>query len=467
MFSLLDLDLHELARRIRTRDVDPVTVTEATLDWIASVDPTLGAFITVMADDALETARAAKREIAAGRYRGPLHGVPIGLKDLCETRGIRTTAGSRLLAAWVPDRNATVVRKLREAGAVIVGKLNLHEHAYGATGVNAYTGTVRNPWDRERITGGSSSGSAAAVAARECYAALGTDTGGSIRIPASLCGIVGLKPTHGRVSLHGVLPLAASLDHVGPMARCVRDVAHVLQAIAGYDPEDPWSVDVPVGDYTAHLDAGVGALRIGVVSLDTLAACEPEVRTALAHAVDAFRALGGRSVDIDGSVLAEWWTASMAIILAEAAEVHRRSLDAAPQSFGDDVRELLRLGMEVPAVQYVGASRLRDALRRGEADEALFGGADVLILPMSPILPPRLAELRPDDPLDVLAQHAAPFDISGHPAIAVPCGLSTTGLPVGVQIVGRHWDEGTLLRVAAGYEGRRGRLPAPPGVAWS
>lgn len=460
--SLLDLQLHELAERIRSRDVGPVILTQTTLDWIASIESTLNAFITVMADEALAAAREAEREIATGRYRGPLHGVPVGVKDLCETRGVRTTAGSRSLADWVPDRDATVVRRLRAAGAVIVGKLNLHELAYGATGVNEHTGSARNPWDPERITGGSSSGSAAAVAARECFAALGTDTGCSIRIPAALCGVVGLKPTYGRVSLHGVLPLASSLDHVGPMTRSVPDAALVLQAIAGHDPEDPLSMDVPVGDYAAHLDTGARALRVGVLSPDAFGECAPEVLEGFAGAVDAFRGLGARCVNVSFTSLAEWWEAGTAIILAEAAETHSQSLEAVPESLGEDVRELLYLGRQVPAVQYVRAARLRDALRRGAADEALLGGADVLLLPMSPILPPRFADLRSDDPMAALARNATPFDVSGHPAISVPAGISTTGLPVALQIVGRHWDEATVLRAAAAYERARGPLRGPP-----
>jgi aspartyl-tRNA(Asn)/glutamyl-tRNA(Gln) amidotransferase subunit A len=458
---ILDLHLFQLADRIRRGDVSPVTVTEAALAWIETVDPRLNAFVTVVADDALEAARAAERDIAAGRYRGPLHGVPVGVKDLCETAGVRTTAGSALLADWIPDRDAAVVRKLRAAGAVIVGKLNLHELAYGVTGVNTHTGTVRNPWDPERITGGSSSGSAAAVAARECFAALGTDTGCSVRIPASLCGVVGLKPTHGRVSLHGVVPLAPSLDHVGPLARCVRDVALVLQAIAGHDPEDPRSAEVPVADYTAHLDAGARPLRIGVISSYALDGCDPEVSAAVAQVVEVFRALGARCVETDGRVLSDWWIANMTIVLAEAAEAHRGRFDASPERFGEDVRRQLQAGMELQAVQYVSAARMRDALRRGVADEALFGGADVLITPTSLILPPRIADLRADDPLGVLTHNTAPFDLSGHPAISVPCGYSETGLPIGVQIVGRHWDEATVLRAAAAYERERGPMRAP------
>ncbi len=253
------LTLHELAGRIRTKEVSPVEATEAVLERIERLNPKLNAYITVMADQALADARAAEDEVVAGRYRGPLHGVPIGVKDLCATAGVRTTAGSKFLADWVPDEDATVIRKLREAGAVIVGKTHLHEYAFGATGINEHYGTARNPWDTTRIAGGSSSGSAVAVAAGLCYAALGSDTGGSIRMPASLCGIAGIKATYGRVSLDGVVPLAWSLDHIGPMARTVRDCAHVLTAIAGRDPKDPSTTDEPVEDWAAELDDGLKA----------------------------------------------------------------------------------------------------------------------------------------------------------------------------------------------------------------
>jgi len=459
--ELLDLDLFSVAERLRRRELSPVELTDATLAHIARVEPTLHAFVTVMADHARAAARAAEAEIAAGRYRGPLHGVPIGVKDLCETAGVRTTVGSSLLSQWVPERDATVVRKLRDAGAVIVGKLNLHEFAFGATGINPHTGTSRNPWDPDRVTGGSSSGSGAAVAAGTCLAALGSDTGGSIRMPASFCGIVGVKPTHGRVSLRGAFPLAPSLDTVGPMARCVRDAALVLQAIAGHDPDDPWSADVPVGDYAAHLDAGVAGLRIGVPSAYVFEGCEPEVAAAVERAIATLQSLGARRVEVEGGSLAIWWIAAMNIVLAEAADVHRKRYGEQAARFGDDVRGILTAAMELPGFEYVAAARLRDALRRGEAEEQLFAAADVVLMPATLVVAPRIADVAPGDPMGSLTHNTAPFNLAGLPALSVPCGVTSAGLPVGLQMVGRQWDEATLLRVAAAYEAARGAMPWP------
>jgi aspartyl-tRNA(Asn)/glutamyl-tRNA(Gln) amidotransferase subunit A len=461
--SLLGLELAELARLLESRVASPVEVTEAALARIEEVEPALRAFITVTAADARAAARTAEQEIAAGHHRGPLHGVPVAVKDLCETRGVPTTAGSSFLREWVTERDATVVRRLREAGAVILGKLNLHEFAFGATGINPHFGTARNPWDLERVTGGSSSGSAAAVAAGECFAALGSDTGGSIRMPASLCGIVGLKATHGRVSLHGVVPLASSLDHIGPMTRSVRDAALVLQAIAGHDPEDPWSADIPVGDFTDQLEAGVRSLRIGVPSSYVLGRCEPEVVAAVERAIATLTELGARRVSVDGSVLADWWAACMVVMLAEAAAFHRARYESNPSGFGGDVRGHLEVGMALAAVQYVASANLRDGLRRGDAEERLFAVADVVAMPTTPTVAHPIAGGEADNPAGSLTQNTAPFNLAGCPAISVPCGLTRSGLPIGLQLVGRHWDERTLLRVAFAYERARGPM-APPAM---
>jgi aspartyl-tRNA(Asn)/glutamyl-tRNA(Gln) amidotransferase subunit A len=462
--DLLDLGLFEVAERLRRRELGPVELTDAALARIERMEPTLCAFVTVMAEEARAAARGAEAEIGGRRYRGPLHGVPIGVKDLCETAGVRTTAGSSFLSRWVPDRDATVVRRLRAAGAVIVGKLNLHEFAFGTTGINPHTGTARNPWDLDRLTGGSSSGSGAAVAAGACFGALGTDTGGSIRMPSALCGIVGLKPTHGRVSLEGVVPLAPSLDTVGPMARSVRDVAILLQVIAGHDPEDPWSADVPVGDYTAHLDAGVAGLRLGVPAAYAFDGCEAEVGAAVERAVAALQSLGARRVEVDGGALLTWWSAAINVVLAEAAAVHRQRYETNAAGFGEDVRGILTAAMELPAFQYVAAARLRDALRRGAAEERLFAAADVLLMPATPVVAPRVADLAPGNLMGSLTHNTAPFNLAGLPALSIPCGVTSGGLPVGLQIVGRHWDEGTLLRVAGAYEKARGAMPRPRGI---
>ena len=459
--SLLDLHVYELAEHIARGEIGPVEVTEAVLGRIERVEAAVNAFVTVTAGEARAAAHAAEREIAAGHWRGPLHGVPVAVKDLCDAEGIKTTAGSPLLFARMADRDATVVRRMREAGAIIVGKLNLHEVALGVTGINPHLGAVRNPWDPARIAGGSSSGSAAAVAAMECFAALGSDTGGSIRIPASLCGVVGLKPTHGRTSLAGVFPLASTLDHVGPITRCVRDAALVLAVISGYDVDDPWSIDVPVEDYTAYLESGVRSIRVGVPSTYVLEGCDPDVAAAVKDAIRLLRGSGARTVEVDTGMLRQWWLDNMAVIVGEAAAVHRRRVEETPAAFGADVLEYLRAALKMPAYQYAEAARMRDALRSGRADETLFASADVLVMPATPVPALRSDEIATSNPVAALTRNTAPFDLSGQPAITVPCGLTSAGLPVGLQIVGQRWDEATVLRAARAYEAARGPLPSP------
>src|SRR5256712_499666 len=288
----LRTSLEAAAEAIRTRQTSPVSLVESSLKRIDAVEPRLNAFITVTAELAREQARQAEREIEAGRYKGPLHGIPVAVKDLFATKGIRTTAGSRILADWVPDEDATVVRKLREAGAVLLGKLGMYEFAYGISSVNPHFGDVRNPWDTTKIPGGSSGGSAVAVVACEAYAALGSDTGGSIRIPAALGGCVGIKPTFGRASLFGAVPLSWSLDHPGPLARTVRDVAVAMIAIAGYDPRDPVSADRPVPDLLAGIDRGAKQLRVGVPTNHVWEECDPTIAAAVRSAIEALARAG-------------------------------------------------------------------------------------------------------------------------------------------------------------------------------
>src|SRR5207245_2669601 len=347
------LGIEEAAGLLRERRLSPVDVTEAALARIASL-ARLNAFITVTAELALEQAREAEREIAAGRYRGPLHGIPVAVKDLFATSGIRTTAGSRILGDWVPVEDATVVRQLNEAGGVLVGKLTMHEFAYGISSVNPHYGDVRNPYDETRIPGGSSGGSAVAVVTGMAFAAMGSDTGGSIRIPAALCGCVGIKPTYGRSSLHGVVPLAWSLDHPGPLARAVRDVAIALGATSGHDPRDPASADRPVPAYLAEVERGAKGMRVGVPRDHVWEQVAPEIASAVRAAID----------------------------------------------------------------------RLAGA------------GAEVRITRI--------------------------FDGTGQPAISIPCGLDSAGLPIGLQLAGRLWDEAGVLRAGRAYELARGGFPPPP-----
>ena len=456
-------DLHwasvaDLARLIATKEVSPVEVVRAHLDRIAALDPRLRCFITLTADEALEAARAAEGELAAGSSRGPLHGVPFALKDLFDTSGVRTTGGSKILADRVPAEDATVVRRLATSGAISLGKLTMHEVAYGPEGLNVHYGTARNPWDagEERIAGGSSSGSGVAVAAGLVPLALGSDTGGSIRIPASLCGITGLKPTYGRVSRAGVLPLSWSMDHAGPMTRSAADAALVLRALAGYDPADPTTSVLPVPDYTAALTGDVKGLRVGVLRVGFLDAAAPEVRDAVESAIKTLESLGARVDEVTLEHVGSVAAGAMAIVAAEALAYHAEWVRTRPADYQPDVIERLRAGAFVSGVHYVRAQQAR-ALVRTAVDAAL-ARRDVLLSPATPIAATRIGETEAafgEGTIDVrssLLRFTRPFNFTGHPACALPCGFTAEGLPLGLQIVGRPFDEATVLRAADAYQ---------------
>jgi aspartyl-tRNA(Asn)/glutamyl-tRNA(Gln) amidotransferase subunit A len=441
----------DLAPRVRARAVSPVELVGAALARIAADGSRLGAFITVTAEPARAAARAAEAEIGRGVYRGPLHGIPITLKDLFDTAGLRTTVGSRILAERVPTGDATVVERLRAAGAILLGKTNLHEFAFGTTNLNPHFGPARNPHDPDRIPGGSSGGSGVAVAAGMGQASLGTDTGGSIRIPASLCGVVGLKPTYGRVSRAGVFPLAASLDHVGPLTRTVRDAALVLQAIAGPDPRDPTAARWPVPDFSAELEDGARGLRLGLLedyAADPLAG--PAVRAAVQQAARALAEAGAAVEPVRLPIVRQAGPVSTAIMFAEAASVHLRWLRERPDDYGADVRSRLELGALVPAVAYLRAQQARQAL--GAAVGALLARYDALLGPTTPITAPRSAESRAPEVTRALVAYTRLGNLLGLPALSVPFGRDPAGLPVGVQVIGRPFAEATVLRVGRALE---------------
>jgi len=448
----------DLGRMIATKQVSPVEVVRAHLDRIAAVDQTLRAFITVCADAALESARAAEAELMAGRAVGPLHGVPWAPKDLYSTKGVRTTGGSKILGDSVPSADATVVARLAGAGAILLGKLNMHEFAYGPEGLNAHYGDTRNPWgmDAHRIAGGSSSGSGAAVAAGLVPGSLGSDTGGSIRIPASLCGITGLKPTYGRASRAGVLPLAWSMDHVGPMTRSARDCALMLSAIAGYDPADPTTSVLPVPDYDAALTGDVKGLRVGLLRAHFTDTAASDVRVAVEASAKQLEQAGAIVDEVNLTQVIHVATASAAIVASEALAYHAPWMRSRPQDYQPDVRERLRLGAFVNGAHYVRAQQIRALVTR-EVDDAL-ARRDVLLAPTTPLVAPVLGERETtlgDGPSDVraaLLRCARPFNFSGHPACAAPCGFTAGGLPIGLQIVGRPFDEATVLRVVDAYQ---------------
>lgn len=450
MSGLTQQPLAEVARLIESREASPVEVTNACLDRIARADEVLNSFITVMAEEARRDAATAAEEIASGDYRGPLHGVPIGLKDLVAVSGVRMTAGSKIMAGHIADEDAEVVRRFRAAGAVITGKLNMHEFAYGATGINPHYGSARNPWNTDRITGGSSSGSGSAVAAGQCFAAIGTDTGCSIRIPASLCGVVGVKPTFGRVSRRGIVPLSWSLDHVGPLARSVEDAAIVLQAIAGHDPLDGSSADEPVPDYRAGLRDGVRGLRIGVPDSFFFDGLEDEVEAGVRAAIETLEAEGAVVSSVSLPRIGEIPNAVTAMMLPEALAYHQKWLNERPDDYGESVRFRLEMAAAIPAVAYVQAQRFREMVVH-EWREQVFSQVDLLACPTSSIGAPPIDESELSTTFNLI-RLANPFNFLGTPAVSVPCGFTRAGLPIGLQLVGRWFDEATVLRAAFAYE---------------
>jgi len=458
MTDLAWMPMTELARLIAGRQISPVAVTRAHLDRIAALDGKLRSYITVTGDAALAAARVAEAAVMAGDSLGALYGVPIGLKDLYCTSGIATTGGSRILADWVPLEDATVVSRLTAAGAIVLGKLNMHEFAYGPDGVNPHYGTPWNPWDvaTHRICGGSSSGSGAAVAAGLCAGALGSDTGGSIRIPSALCGITGIKPSYGRVSRAGVLPLAWSLDHVGPMCRTAADCALMLGVMAGYDPRDPTTSVLPVPDYMAALTGAVKGLRVGVLRASFMESAGAPQRQAVEQAAKTLEGLGATTEDVDLKTISLSAGAAYAMITVEAYAYHEAWLKTRARDYGDDVAERLRLGAFVSGSDYLKGQRAR-TLVRNEVDAAL-ARLDVLIAPTTPIAatPPDQRYVEIDGERHTvrssLVRFTRPFNVSGHPVASVPCGFSADGLPIGLQIVGRPFDEATVLRVADAYQ---------------
>ncbi len=445
--------LVEAAALLRRRELSPVELTRLVLERIGALDGDLHSFITVTAEAAMAQARAAEAEISKGRYRGPLHGMPIAIKDLCYTKGVRTTCASKILSDWVPDHDATVVEKLHAAGAVILGKLGMTEFAYG--GYHPTVPTPVNPRARDRWPGASSSGSGSATAAGLCFGSLGSDTGGSIRFPAAACGVVGVKPTYGRVSRHGVFPLAASLDHIGPMTRTVADAAVMLGAIAGFDPRDPTTRREPVPDYLAALGEGARGLRIGVDETFCTEGTEPDVSRGVLGAVRVLREQGAeiRAIRVRGLEAAarDWYV----ICAVEAAVAHERTYPSRAADYGATFRALLEDGVRVSGVEYAAVQEARQAVCRAIDD--LWQDVDLLLCPSMPTLPPPISELPPDAILGrervvPLLRFTAPFDFSGSPTISVPCGVSDGGLLLSLQLVGRHGEEATVLRGGHAYE---------------
>lgn len=443
------LSVERAAVLVRSKEVSPVELVRACLGRIEALNPSLNAFISVTGAAALEQARIAESEVQRGQWRGPLHGIPLALKDMIDTAGTSTTAASALYQNRVPERDAAVVERLQRAGAVILGKLNMQEFAYGGTSVPSHFGPTRNPWRLECIAGGSSGGSAAAVAAGLCYGSLGTDTGGSIRQPAAFCGVVGLKATHGRVSTRGVIPLAPSLDHVGPLARSVGDCALILEAIAGYDAADITSEDMPIDSEQYPVD--LGRTRIGVPHEFFFTGLDSQVEAALDRALALLRSLGAQTREVALEV-----STDRTVFRAEAFAQHAAHLAETPELYLPETRQKLELGSHIDAPTYIAARRDLAAMRRSIA--SLFSEVDVLITPTVPVPAPKVSDY-PATFEDVLAlegssilRNTRPFNMFGIPTLTVPCGMTREGLPVGLQIAGPPWREQRILAVARAYE---------------
>ena len=445
-----DLTLDEASSLIRARQLSPVELVRAYLSRIERFEPSVNAYITVTEDLALEQARQGEAEIMSGYWRGPLHGIPIALKDNIDTAGILTTAASELFEDRVPESDAQVYRRLQDAGAVLLGKLNMHEFAYGGTSSITHFQPVHNPWNLERIPGGSSGGSAAAIAARLCSAALGTDTLASIRLPAAYCGIVGLKATHGLASIRGIIPVAESLDHVGPMTRTVADSAHVLQAIAGFDALDPMSIRAQLSVYAGALDRSTAQLRLGIPRTPYYETLDSDVATAVEGALGVLDGLTAEARDVELPP-----TPDFAVLLAEAYAYHQRYLsDPANHRFYDSVTlERLLAAGEFSAASYI-ETRRELAIARHAIVET-FANVDLIVTPTTPGLPEEISNAQnPPDAsgAELSVRNTFAFNLYGIPTISVPCGFSRTGLPIGLQISGPPLGELAVLGLAHAYE---------------
>ncbi|HVS74847.1 MAG TPA: amidase [Candidatus Acidoferrales bacterium] len=445
------LSLSEASELVRSKKISPLELTQACLNRIEQLNPKLNAFITVTAETALAQAREAEADIRRGRWKGPLHGIPIALKDLVDTAGVRTTAASALFKDRIPAQDAEIVRRLKGAGAVLLGKLNMHEFAYGGSTVISFFGPVRNPWALDTSTGGSSAGSAAAVAAGLCYGAIGSDTGGSIRQPAGYCGIVGFKPTYGRVSTRGVIPLSWSLDHLGPMTRTVRDAALMLQALAGYDPEDTTSTDSLVPNYAAAIGKKT-SFRLGIPRASFYDGLHPEIQEAMTAALSVLAKLTASQRDIEIQTGSE---AATVVLRAEAFAYHQENAAKSPELYQAETLRRIRSGSEISASAYISGRRQLDQLRR--STQEIFQDVDLLITPTAPVPPFKISELLADtDNLRskeiLMLRNTRPFNALGLPTVSVPCGFTSAGLPIGMQITGPAGGEATVLSLAHAYE---------------
>ncbi len=458
--ELLKLTISEIAPMIQARSVSPVDLTEAALAEAERQQPRLNSFITIMREQAMAQAEQAEDELSRGQYRGPLHGIPIGIKDNIATGGINTTLGTKVLRDNVPDEDAEVVRRCKDAGAVILGKENLEEFAAGATSNNPHYGAVHNPWGLDHIPGGSSGGGGANVAACVTFASLGTDLGGSVRLPGSFCGVVGLKQTFGRVSQRGLLVTSFNGDHIGPMTRSVRDSALVLQAIAGYDPLDPSTVPVPVDDYALMMERGIQGLTMGIPSNHYFELLDPEVEVAVRRAIAALEELGIESREVSLPSM-QYVGALRFAAMADSVVTHEPYIESSREDYGPDTLYRTLAGQFVLGRDYSKSMKVQRIIKEEQA--RVMRDVDFLVTPTTPMPAPRIdagtitvdgKEQKVRGPgSGHVSRNTSPQNSTGFPAITVPCGFSELGLPIGLQFIGRPWEEGNLFRIANAYEG--------------
>lgn len=446
----------DLSKLVQSKEISPVEIIEAHLTRIDATEPVLNSFITLLADQARKAARKAEKDIQAGRYKGPLHGIPVALKDLYNTGGVRTTSGSRIFDTFIPTEDCTVAAKFHQAGAILLGKLNMHQFAYGPTGENPDYGHMHNPWNPDMVTGGSSGGSGSAAAAGQCTITTGSDTGGSIRIPAALCGIVGLKPTYGLVSRYGLSALSWSLDHPGPMTRTVEDTAITMNVIAGHDPKDVASAKVDIPDYTSALTGDVKGLRIGIVKEYFEAPLDPQVRKAVMDAISLLESMGAEIKEVSYPMFNQSQAISSTVLMSEATAYHRDLLENDGHQLYEPIRQRLEAGLFISAAEYLRAQQARSIF--DQQGRRLLDEVDLLAGPTEPVTAPEIlaskvmAGEQEVGVVGALTQYTRPYNINGFPAISVPCGFSDDGMPIGLQLAGRPFDELTVLRAAHAYE---------------
>lgn len=455
-YKIVELSLAEASKKIRNKEISPMELYDASITRIREVNPELTAYISIYEQNARKVAEETEKQISNGEYLGPLQGIPISLKDNIAMKGLNTTAGSKVLENWKPNEDATVVEKLKNAGTNIIGKTHLHEFAWGITSINPKFGTARNPWDTTRTPLGSSGGSGAAVAARTTFGALGTDTGGSVRAPSSINGIVGIRPTIGRVSNYGVIPLAWSMDTVGPMARTVEDCAIMFNALAGYDPKDSGSSKTSVPDYTKDIDKGIEGLKIGVVPNYFFKNVQESVLKAYKSALSKLEELGAHIEEVNIASIEESRNAQLIVNTAEPSVYHQKWLREQPENYGDDVRQLLEVGEMYLASHYIQAQRYRSLLHH-EFMEA-FKDVDVFISPTLPFTATKIGDEKvtingkEEDVLPAFMQFTSVPGMAGMPALSLPCGFDDNGLPIGMQVMGKPFDEETLFMTGNAYQ---------------